>query len=306
MGPRPLPAEVDRILLSPVSYGLGDLVVSLPAVQALIVEEMPVWLVARAPAQRLLAERITGLAGVVDEATRSISAGDRLVDLRDHPLQRDFWWGSPAFAAKFGSLNINDILERICVDLGIKADFTSPVPLEADPRRDLVDTVLLVHESDGARKRWPTERWADVASLLRDEGHDVAQMTRGNSPSTLDGVDIPAVVASTPGEAVDALSGCRAVIGIDTGLTHVAVQQGTPTVMVCRRSSVYVRPWPHCSVLRGGNCTAPCIAAENSYAYNQIVSLRDFRPAPLECPSGSSCMTDTQAGRAVTLVQGLL
>ena len=297
---------MDRNLLAPVSYGLGDLVVSLPAIQALVVQGLPVWLVARAPVQRLLAERIAGLSGVVDEATLTVSAGDRLVDLRDHPLQRDFWWGSPAFTAQFGSLNINDILERICVDLGIKADFTSPIPLQADPRRDLVHTVLLVHESDGARKRWPTERWEAVASLLRAEGHDVAQMTRGDGPSTLDGVDIPSVVAPTPGEAVDALSGCRAVIGIDTGLTHVAVQQGTPTVMVCRRNSVYVRPWPHFSVLRGANCTEPCIAAESSYAYNQMVSLRDFRPAALDCPSGSSCMTDTQPERAVTLLQYLL
>ena len=57
-----------RTLLAPVSYGLGDLVVSLPAVQALIGEDQPVWLVARAPSQRLLAERVEGLAGVVDEA----------------------------------------------------------------------------------------------------------------------------------------------------------------------------------------------------------------------------------------------
>ena len=306
MGPRALPAEVDRILIAPLSYGLGDLVVSLPAIQALIVEDRPVWLVARAPVQRILAERITGLAGAVDEATLTIEGGDRLVDLRDHPLQRDFWWGSPAFAAKFGSLNINDILERICADLGIKADFTGPIPLRADPRRDLHDTVLLVHESDGARKRWPTERWAAVASLLRAAGHDVAQITRGNGPSALDGVDIPAVVAPTPGEAVDALSGCRAVIGIDTGLTHLAAQQGTSTVHVCRGSSVYVRPWPHCAVLRGADCTEPCIAAESSYAYNQEVSLRDFRPAPLDCPSGSSCMADIEPERVATLLRDLL
>jgi len=58
---------MSRTLVAPVSYGLGDLVVSLPAFQALIAEGDPVWLVARAPSQRLLAERIEGLAGVVDE-----------------------------------------------------------------------------------------------------------------------------------------------------------------------------------------------------------------------------------------------
>ena len=112
-----------RTLLAPVSYGLGDLVVSLPAVQALIGEGQPVWLVARAPAQRLLAERIAGLAGVVDEAELGRGTGDRFIDLRDHPLQRDYWWGSAAFEAESGPMNINQILQLICRDFGINADF---------------------------------------------------------------------------------------------------------------------------------------------------------------------------------------
>ena len=103
-----------RTLIAPVSFGLGDLVVSLPPIQALIEDDPPVWLVARAPSQRLLAERIGGLAGVVDEAELAGGPADRFIDLRDHPLQRDFWWGSDAFEAEFGRLNINDILQRIC------------------------------------------------------------------------------------------------------------------------------------------------------------------------------------------------
>ena len=122
---------MSRTLIAPVSYGLGDLVVSLPAFQALIAEGDAVWLVARAPSQRLLAERIEGLAGVVDEDSCTPCPGDRFIDLRDHPLQRDFWWGSAAFEAAFGLLNINDILERICADLGVRADFTQPVPLRS-------------------------------------------------------------------------------------------------------------------------------------------------------------------------------
>ncbi len=42
----------------------------------------------------------------------------RFVDLRDHPLQRDHWWGSAEFEAAFGRLSINDILARICADFG--------------------------------------------------------------------------------------------------------------------------------------------------------------------------------------------
>ena len=297
---------MSRTLLAPVSYGLGDLVVSLPAIQALVTEDQPAWLVARAPTQRLLAERIDGLAGVVDEDTYTSCPDDRFIDLRDHPLQRDVWWGSDEFEATFGPLNINDILGRICVDLGVPADFSRPVPLRARPRTGLARTVVLVHETDGAAKSWPTERWAEVAAILRADGHDVAHVTKGTKetgPTPLDGIGVAALVATTPPEAVDVLSACRAVIGVDTGLTHIAVQQGTPTVTVCRRTSVYVRPWPHSAALRGSDCTDLCRAAERASAYNRTVSLQGFRPPPRTCPSGSACLAGTRAADAVALLR---
>jgi Glycosyltransferase family 9 (heptosyltransferase) len=295
-----------RTFVAPVSFGLGDLVVSLPAVQALVAREPSVWLVARAPSQRLLAGRIVGLAGVVDEASFTCPSGDRLIDLRDHPLQRDFWWGSEAFEARFGPLNINDILQRICADFGIEADFTHPVPLSANGRQDLGRTVLLVHETDGPDKVWPAERWEEVAALLRADGHDVAQVAKEKSPLRPDDVNLSTLEAATPAAAVDALSSCRGVIGIDTGLTHIAAQQGKPTVTVCKRSSVYFRPWPHCAALRGGDCTEQCLAAEASYAYNQTVSLSGFRPKARACPSGSPCLARARAEDAVALLKGLL
>jgi hypothetical protein len=295
-----------RTFLAPVSYGLGDLVVSLPAIQALIHDEQSVWLIARAPSQRLLAARIAGLAGVVDEAELACGPGDRLVDLRDHPLQRDFWWGSAAFEAQFGLININDILQRICTDFGINADFSRPTPLDADPRQGLDRTVLLVHQTDGPNKSWPVNHWADVVAILRADGHEVAQVLKENRPSPLDSIDVSALVAPTPADAIDVLSGCRAVIGVDTGLTHIAAQQRTPTVTICQRGSVYVRPWSHCAALRGAECTVPCLEAEARYAYNQTVSFRDFRPPKRSCPSGSPCLAATRPGDAANLLRELL
>ena len=295
-----------RTLVAPVSFGLGDLVVSLPAIQALIKDEAPVWLVARAPSQRLLAKRIRGLAGVVDEADVTCGPGDLLIDLRDHPLQRDFWWGSPAFEAEFGRININEILHRICTDLGINADFSRPVPLDAFPRADLERTVLLVHETDGADKSWPVDHWAAVVAILRADGHDVGHVVRENGPSPFNGLGVPSVVAPTPGDAVDVLSACLGVIGVDTGLTHIATQQGTPTLTICRRSSVYVRAWPHCAALQGPKCTDRCIESEMSYSYNKTVSLRDFRPPPRRCPSGAPCLAGIRPADAVTLLRELL
>jgi hypothetical protein len=295
-----------RTLIAPVSFGLGDLVVSLPAIQALIEDDRPVWLVARAASQRQLAERITGLAGVVDEADMTCGPGDRLIDLRDHPLQRDFWWGSAAFEAAFGLMLINDILERICSDLGIDSDFSRPVPLEANPRPGLDRTVLLVHETDSSDKLWEVDHWKTVARILRGDGHEVAHVTKENGPSPLDAIGAAALVVPTVGDAVDALTSCLGVIGVDTGLTHIAVQQGTSTVTICRRSSVYLRPWPHCTALRGAECTEDCRSAEAAYAYNGRVSLRDFRPVPRRCPSGSPCLAAARSEDAVSLLRELL
>jgi hypothetical protein len=297
---------MSRTLIAPVSYGLGDLVVSLPAFQALITEGDPVWLVARAPSQRLLAERIEGLAGVVDEDAYTRCPRDRFIDLRDHPLQRDYWWGSAEFEAAFGPMNINDILERICADLGIRADFTQSVPLRSRPFPGLENTVLFVHQTDGAAKGWPPERWAELAALLHADRHDVAFVTRGSGPTPLDGIGVDPLVVTTPPAAVDALSACRGVIGVDTGLTHIAVQQGTPTVTICRRASVYVRPWPRSGALRGSDCTDLCRAAETASAYNQTVSLRDYHPRPRICPSGSACLADTTSRDAAALLRRLL
>ena len=86
----------------------------------------------------------------------------------------------------------------------------------------------------------------------------------------------------------------RAVIGIDTGLTHLAVQQGTPTVTICRAPAVYFRPWPHTAAVVGDRCDDACIAAEKEYAYNDRVDLRGFRRQPRICPVGGRCLDAVQ------------
>jgi hypothetical protein len=302
---------VARVYVAPVSFGLGDLVVSIPVVQALIADGRrtgdETWLVARSASQAGLSERIPGLAGCIDEETPpAVSGGDRVVDLRDHPLQRDHWWGSPEFEAAVGSLDINEILHRIASDFGIDADFSAPTPLRSSLVPGLDRTVLLVTETDGPAKAWPATKWESLAVRLRRRNFDVRQVTRTATGGDLDPLVAPALPLPNPGAAVDALSSCRGVIGIDTGLTHIAVQQRTPTVTICRHGSVYFRPWPHTRALRGAPCDAACLTGERTSAYNERVSLRGFEWHPRTCPSGQRCLAELQPEQAVRLLGELV
>jgi hypothetical protein len=262
--------------------------------------------VARSASQAALSERIPGLAGYVDEeALPLVSGPDRVIDLRDHALQRDHWWGSPEFEAAIGPLNINQILERISTDFGIDADFSAPTPLRSAPVPGLDRTVLLVTETDGPSKAWPAAKWESLAALLRPR-FDVRQVTRSATGGDLSPLCVPALPVPSPAAAVDALSSCCGVIGIDTGLTHIAVQQRTPTVSICRSGSVYFRPWPHARAVRGAPCDAACLAEERGLAYNDRVSLRGFQWQPRVCPSGQKCLAGVQPAQAVRLLEELV
>ena len=299
-----------RVYVAPVSFGLGDLVVSLPIIQALIGDSgrngHETWLVARSASQAGLSERIPGIAGCVNEDTLiAVSGADRLIDLRDHPLQRDHWWGSPEFEAAFGPLDINQILDRIARDFGIDADFSAPTPLRSSWVPGLDRTVLLVTETDGPAKAWPLAKWESLAEQLRAR-FDVRQVTRTSAGGSLGPVGVPPLPVPNLGTAVDVLSSCRCVIGIDTGLTHIAVQQRTPTVTICRHGSPYFRPWPHARALRGSPCDAACLAEELESAYNDRVDLRGFKWRPRTCPSGQKCLADLRPEQVVRLLDDLL
>ncbi len=289
-----------RRFIAPVSFGLGDLVVSLPVVQAAVSagerSGTEVWLVARSPGQAALAERVRGLAGTVAESDLAVGPSDELIDLRDHPLQRDYWWGSPEFAAAHGSLSINEIIARIGTDLGVVGDFSAPAPLESRRRPAAEGLVLFVVGADGATKRWAPERWVALAAGLGRRGLDCAVVTRGGARNAVVERGLAEIVAATPGEAVDALSSCWAVVGVDTGLTHIAAQQRTPSVTICRTPAVYFRAWDHTRLVAGAACAPECQRVEKAYAYNGLVDLSATPPVPRVCPAGVACLEVIEPG----------
>jgi hypothetical protein len=300
---------VSTVYIAPVSFGLGDLVVSLPAVQGLIARGEATWLVARSPVQAALAARIEGLTGCVDADTVDAAAvggmdGDaRYLDLRDHPLQRDHWWGSAPFEQAYPGFRINDIVGRMCADFGIEADLTHPVPLVSLPRPELASSVVFVMETDGPAKRWPEERWHALAGALGERGLAVGVLAHDESGGV---GGIAPVAAPTPGDLVDVLSSARAVVGVDSGPTHVAVQQGTPTVTICRPANVYLRPWAHTRAVVGRPCDPTCVAAEEDYAYHDRVDLRGFEWEPRRCPVDGRCLAEVQPDAVLRALEELV
>jgi hypothetical protein len=298
-----------RRFIAPVSFGLGDLVVSLPVVQASVRASEgsggQTWLVTRSAGQSALAERISGLAGTVAQGDVSIWRPEELIDLRDHPLQRDHWWGSPEFEAAYGLGSINEIIARIGADLGVVADFTAPVPLESRPRPDAEGLVLFVAAADGSAKRWPPARWKELAAALARRGLTAAVVTRGDGSDCVEGSGVAEIVAATPGEAVDVLTACRAVVGVDTGLTHIAAQQGTPTITLSRTPAIYFRRWPHTRLVAGSACDPACQRVEKAYAYHGVTELSAPHPAPRICPVGGRCLEAIEPGSVLAMLEEL-
>lgn len=301
--------SMPRRFIAPVSFGLGDLVVSLPVVQAAVgagaMAGTETWLVTRSHSQVGLAERVSGLAGTVPEGDAAISPAEALIDLRDHPLQRDYWWGSPEFTAAYGDLSINEIIGRIGADLGVTGDFSAPVPLEFRGRPDAEGLVLLVADADGPAKQWAAERWVGLAAAIGRRGIRVAVVTRGEGRHQLVDRGIAGLVAATPGDAVDVLTACRAVVGVDTGLTHIAAQQGTPTVTLCRTPAVYFRHWDHTRLVAGSPCDLVCQRDERDYAYSHRINVATTHPSPRVCRATVGCLDAIEPASVMTALSEL-
>ena len=173
--------------------------------------------------------------------------------------------------------------QRICADFGIAADFSRPVPLDAHPRPELAESVVLVTETDGPEsvarravgRAWP----ADCSRRPSRSARSPAATLAG------DACDRDSRVCAHAGDAVDVLTSCRAVIGVDTGLTHIAAQQGTPTLTICRQGLGVLPPLEPLPGPPWRRMHDAVRREEAAYAYNNRVSLRGFEPQPWTCPS---------------------
>ena len=124
--------------------------------------------------------------------------------------------------------------------------------------------VALVHGTSRADKQWPVDHWLALAQRLDAEGHDVALLHGTDEEerrSHLMAQQMPNAVV-WPRLALDALTdalaGSAGVIGVDSGLSHIAVALDLPHVQLynfdtawrtgpvdrARQRCVYAQPAP--------------------------------------------------------------
>ena len=136
---------------------------------------------------------------------------------------------------------------------------------------------VLLHATSAERKLWPETRWIEIGRCLSERGIDsvlpwggVGERDRSERLATqLPGAVVPSALRLD--EAAGLLAGAQVVIGVDTGLTHLAAALGVPTV------GIYCATDPHATGIYGcehavnlGGVGRPPQAAEITTALERL------------------------------------
>lgn len=166
-------------------------------------------------------------------------------------------------------------------------------------------------------KHWPEERWSEVVRRIRagmragvvmlggpadrgaadrilaGAGVDVAARPpgRGGGGPAGGGTEAPVVDLvgrTTLGEAAAMVSRCGALVGVDTGLSHMAHAYGRPAVLLFGSNTPYLDPpGPGVRILHSGRPCSPCRGR-------------------LTCDGRVDCMTDITVDAVVGAVGAVL
>lgn len=137
--------------------------------------------------------------------------------------------------------------------------------LQASPHPEVLPkTVALVHGSSRANKAWPLKHWQQLGQALQQQGFQLA-LPHANDAELQ---TAQAVAQACPGavmwprsaldELTQRLAACVGVIGVDSGVSHIAVALGLPHIQMYNvntawrtgpqdspwQQSVYASPWP--------------------------------------------------------------
>lgn len=260
-----------------IGSGLGDIIVSLPILQHLVETGEPTYLVARSPRQENLAQLIPGLAGTLTEPEftgMSLPTSDRYYNFRSHPIQTDYIWGSLEFEHAYPGIRINDMLQIICRDYGINASFDDLLPLTYSASSKASEKIILIPGTVTNTKLWPLNHWLALVSDFKKRGLKVLMLGEpALNPIVQELINngVPWLETETIMDAIAAISSAAAIISVDTGLMHLAVHQGKPTIALFNSDAMYFRPYSNCYPIYATPCHIKCLQAfQNNPAPKEI------------------------------------
>lgn len=268
---------------APIARLLGDLIVSLPPLQSLIESSKEdVYLILRSPAQEGLESRIPGLSGTIKESDfLKLSKPDRSIvyNLRDHPLQTGYVWGSPEFETAFPGYRISDVIRDICRDLKIEDGQTRLKALSFVSRPEVQGKIILIPGSSGPIKEWCSAKWLELQLQLKNSGFEslmIGEPRVNRQVAELLKSGMPWLPTPFISDALDLISSARAVVSVDTGLMHLAVHQGVKTVGLFRDYTMFLRDYPHTGILQAPACDPLCRQSEFAFCPNNTVFYTDW------------------------------
>ncbi len=257
-----LPQTIPNFYISPVSWGLGDLVVCLPIIQELISRQIPTYGIYSNALQKEAYDSVIGLKGSISHNDiNKIDTAAQIINLRNHDLQKNYWWGGTLFKQNYPNYHINDILKIICNDFNLPFAEHKLVKLTHQKLPQYENTLIFIANSFGPFKSWPTEYWLEIHRFLTKHNYNVILLGRINESQQLaDLINLGVKHVDTPqlSSAINILSSAKAVVTIDSGLAHISVNQGTPTIIMFGHNDVYYRPYPNSYNISAKHCSILC------------------------------------------------
>jgi heptosyltransferase-1 len=148
--------------------------------------------------------------------------------------------------------------------------------------------VVMLHATSAARKLWPETNWIEFGRALARRGVD-SVLPWGDAKERarserLAAAQPAAVVppALALDEAAALLAGARAVVGVDTGLTHLAAALGTPTIGIfCATDPAATGLYGCASAINLGSIGKPPTVDELVFVLDRMLAA-DSMPSPLK------------------------
>lgn len=163
---------------------------------------------------------------------------------------------------------------------GDGTDFGLAAPLASG---DWSGGVFLLHGTSWDTKKWPLDNWIAIAADFAARGMTpvttwASDQERITAQAIADAVPSTRIVPRSGLDAIAAILGqAQLVIGVDTGLTHLAAALGRPTVaiFVASRPGLTGPRGPRIAILDGGDADELSPVSRRDGPIGRIVSVDD-------------------------------